>query len=374
MSGIYVHVPYCKRKCSYCDFYSVANSRSKNEFAQLIENEIDLRANYLNNNHVETIYFGGGTPSTLSIQEIEKILNAISKHFAVAKNSEVTLEANPDDLSPEFLTNLRKIGINRLSIGVQSLCDNDLKQLDRRHNAAQAINAVTHAQKSGFKDISIDLIYGLPYSSNQIWEKNLTTAFALPITHLSCYHLIYETGTPLHQNLKSGSIKPVDEEISVKQFNLLQQYAQQFGFEHYEISNLSKKGHHSRHNTSYWKQIPYLGLGPSAHSYNGETRCWNARSIEQWGNSVKNGQPNPETETLTKVEKINEYFLTSLRTIWGANLSYISSKFGQENASKAQHTATKYAKAGKMTIEGNIIKINPEHFLTSDGIIVDFLE
>ncbi|HZJ74345.1 MAG TPA: radical SAM family heme chaperone HemW [Perlabentimonas sp.] len=373
MSGIYIHVPYCKRKCSYCDFYSVANDSGKNEFANLIEKEIELRASYLNKSPVETIYFGGGTPSTLTTEAIGKILNAISKHFTVAKNSEVTLEANPDDLSIEYLLNLQKIGVNRLSIGVQSLCDSDLKQLGRRHNATEAINATNHAKKVGFSNISIDLIYGLPYSSNQIWEHNLAKAFALPITHLSCYHLIYESGTPLHKNVKSGLVKPVDENISVEQFKLLQQYAQQFNFEHYEVSNLSKKEYRSRHNTSYWKQIHYLGLGPSAHSYNGVSRCWNARSIEQWGNSIKKGLPNPESETLTKDEKINEYFLTSLRTIWGADLSYISNNYGKASAELAQKMAVKYAVRGKMAIDGNIIRIKPEHFLTSDGIIIDFL-
>lgn len=373
MSGIYIHVPYCKRKCNYCDFYSVASNNGKDEFANLIEKEIELRANYMGNRTIETIYFGGGTPSMLPTDDIEKILRAINKHFAVNPNSEITLEANPDDLSLDYLLNLRKTGVNRLSIGVQSFCDSDLKQLDRRHDAAQAINAVNDAQKAGFSDISIDLIYGLPYSTNQIWEQNLAKAFALPITHLSSYHLIYEMGTPLVRKVKSGLVKPVDEDISVEQFEQLQLYAQRFGFEHYEISNLSKKGYHSRHNTSYWKQIPYLGLGPSAHSYNGVTRCWNARSIEQWGKSIKRGLPEPETETLTENNKINEYFLTSLRTIWGADLSFIRSNFGEEAATIAHKIAEKYAKRGIMTTDDSIIKIKPKHFFTSDGIIIDFL-
>jgi len=373
MSGIYIHVPYCKRKCNYCDFYSVASGSGKDKFANLIEKEIELRVNFLDNRTIETIYFGGGTPSMLPTDDIEKILRAIAKHFTVNPNSEITLEANPDDLSLEYLFALRKTGVNRLSIGVQSFCDSDLKQLDRRHDAAQAINAVNDAHKAGFSDISIDLIYGLPYSTNQIWEQNLAQAFALPITHLSCYHLIYEMGTPLDRKVKSGLVKPVDEDISVEQFELLQLYAQQFAFEHYEISNLSKKGHHSRHNTSYWKQIPYLGLGPSAHSYNGVTRCWNAKSIEQWGKSIENGLANPEAETLTETDKINEYFITSLRTIWGADLSYISSNFGKKVANTARKLSEKYAKEGIMAIDGNIIKIIPKHFFTSDGVIVDFL-
>jgi len=299
MSGIYIHVPYCKHKCEYCDFYSVVTSEGKEKFASLIEKELVLRKEYLPDNEIETIYFGGGTPSMLDENQISDILNSISKNYTISKN----LEANPDDLTSELLISLRSIGVNRLSIGIQSFSDIDLKQLGRRHDASQAVNAVNMAHNADFDNISIDLIYGLPYSNTDIWISNLQKAFELPVSHLSCYHLIYEEGTPLSKRVVLGKVTPVSEDLSVEQFQILQEMSAKNGFIHYEISNLAKEGCFSRHNSSYWNQVPYLGLGPSAHSYNGISRDWNPKSIAIWKNSIENGLFAGESEILSLKDK-----------------------------------------------------------------------
>jgi len=373
MSGIYIHVPFCKHKCDYCDFYSIVPSGEMDRFGSYISQELRLRKNYLGNDTIETIYFGGGTPSMLGIKDIEAILDDISANFLLSKNAEITIEANPDDLGLNYLQDLRGVGINRISIGIQSFDDGDLKQLGRRHDAAQGLKSIEWASKSQFDNISIDLIYGLPYSSTKKWEDNLATAFGLPVKHLSCYHLIFEENTPLYRKMNKGAVKPVDEELSVEQFKIMQQIANRHEFIHYEISNLALEGYYSRHNTSYWKQIPYLGLGPSAHSYDGNSRCWNPKSISQWSKAIASGRLTIEVETLSGNDRINDYFLTSLRTIWGANLADVEKNFGKDVASKARETANKYLKKGMLKIEGDSISIKPEHFLISDGIIVDFL-
>lgn len=373
MSGIYIHVPFCKRKCDYCDFYSIVPTSEVSNFSKQIAKEIDLRKDYLGNNTIDTIYFGGGTPSMLSPMEIEKILSSIASHFRMNPNAEITIEANPDDLSLEYLQNAKSVGINRISIGIQSFNDNDLKQLGRRHNALQAISSVQWACQAQFNNISIDLIYGLPYSSTKIWQQNLISAFDLPIKHLSCYHLIFEENTPLFNKMSNGGVKPVNEDLSVEQFEMLQKVANQNHFIHYEISNLALDGYYSQHNSSYWKQVPYLGLGPSAHSYNGISRSWNPRSIKLWSEKIADGHTATTAETLSQNDKINDYFLTSLRTIWGADPKYIAENFGDDIAQHTLDTATRYAKMGIMIVKSDCISIKPEHFLISDGIIVDFL-
>ena len=373
MSGIYIHVPFCKHKCNYCDFYSIVPASGTESFAKYISQELRLRKDYLADNAIDTIYFGGGTPSMLGVNAIEAILNVISANFRVSQDPEITIEANPDDLSLSYLNDLRSVGVNRISIGIQSFDDGDLKQLGRRHNATQAIKSVEWAAQAQFDNISIDLIYGLPYSSTKIWKDNLTTSFGLPVKHLSCYHLIFEENTPLFSKMNKGIVKPVDEELSVEQFEVLQSIASQNKFIHYEISNLALAGYHSRHNTSYWKQVPYLGLGPSAHSYNGTSRCWSPRSISEWSGAIAKGWLAIEVETLSENDRINDYFLTSLRTIWGANLAYIRKNFGNKIAGRAKETAMRYFNLGIMDVNGDCISIKPKHFLTSDGIIVDFL-
>jgi oxygen-independent coproporphyrinogen-3 oxidase len=374
MSGIYIHIPYCKVKCDYCDFYSNVNAKGLNNFANLIEKELSLRKEYLPKGQINTIYFGGGTPSILTIEQINTILNAIEKNFSISNDPEITLEANPDDLSLDYLKALYAMGINRLSVGVQSFSDIDLKQLGRRHNAEQATSAVTMAHEIGFENISIDLIYGLPYSKTSIWKSNLDKAIHLPIKHLSCYHLIYEEGTPLHKKLISGHVSPIVEDISVEQFELLQEIAVKNDFIHYEISNLAKEGFFSRHNTSYWQQVPYLGLGPSAHSYNGTTRVWNPKSTSSWMYGLKMNNINTEVEILTDRDKLNEYLLTSLRTIWGVDIDYIDKHFGSSTAKRIIGLSQKFFETGIIERNGSKFAIKKRHFLISDAIIADFLD
>lgn len=373
MAGIYIHVPFCKVKCGYCDFYSMVKSDGIDNFSNLIEKEIKLRKDFLPQGQIETVYFGGGTPSLLSTSQIDQIINSIEKTFTISKLAEITLEANPDDLNLEYLKQLRLLGINRLSIGIQSFCNNDLVELGRRHNAQQATAAVTMAHGAGIENISIDLIYGLPSSTSAIWESNLKKGFDLPIRHLSCYHLTYEETTPLGKKLAEGKVVPINEEVSAEQFRLLQQKAKENNFIHYEISNLAVEGFFSKHNISYWREVPYLGLGPSAHSYNVTSREWNPKSIEKWALGIEKEVLAIEQEILSENDRLNDYLLTSLRTIWGADLDYISKAFGKEKALSIRKLAQKYIQLGIIECSENILKIRPNHFLISDGVIADFL-
>jgi oxygen-independent coproporphyrinogen III oxidase len=373
MSGIYIHVPYCKHKCEYCDFYSVESALHMDNFAFWVGKELELRKDFLPSNSVETIYFGGGTPSMLSLQQISDILMKIHELFIVQPKAEITLEANPDDLSLEFLSDLKSIGVNRLSIGIQSFANSDLQKLGRRHNSQQAISAVEWAQQCGFNNISIDLIYGLPYSNSEVWKSNLEVAFGLNIQHLSCYHLIFEKGTPLYKKLQSKTVSVVPEDLSVEQFNILQELSAKHGFVHYEISNLAKEGFFSKHNSSYWNQVPYLGIGPSAHSYNGIVRSWNPRSIGKWKLSLEQNRIVAEEEALSPNDRINDYLLTSLRTMWGANIDFIRKEFGEDVAQHVIKVSQKYIPQGIILKNGDTLCIPPQHFLVSDGVISDFL-
>lgn len=376
MSGIYLHVPFCRKKCAYCDFYSVGEGFGTERYTQILLRELELRKNYLEtiNNSIETIYLGGGTPSLLKIDEVEQILFSIRNLFPISQNAEVTMEVNPDDLSLAYLLNLRKKGVNRLSIGIQSFSDTDLSFLGRRHNAQSAIDSVKMAQDAGFDNISIDLIYGIPSSSNEIWEENLKTAFSLNIQHLSCYHLTIEPLTSLYQKWQKGIVHPIDEEQSEAQFNILCKMAAKNGFKHYEVSNLCKPKYESKHNSAYWKGVPYLGLGPSAHSYNCYSRCWNPASISAWADAIEKGTSSAETEILTEKDKLNEYLMVSLRTIWGVDYNEIKKKFGAENSTRIMKIAKKHIENSSMLIEGSRISINPSHFFVSDSIIIDFIE
>lgn len=373
MSGIYVHVPYCKHKCDYCDFYSVVSMHRKDDFTELIIRELLLQMDYLPQGDINTIYLGGGTPSLLNPQDILAILNKIDKHFKVSHDVEITLEANPDDMDGSYLKGLLDVGVNRLSIGVQSFNDNELILLGRRHNARQALDAVETAFAKGFKSLSIDLMYGLPYSSNKIWEDNLRQAFQLPIEHMSCYHLVVEEGTPLLRKVQKGLVQPVSEEVSVAQFEILREMARLNNFLYYEISSLAKDGCFSRHNTAYWKGIPYLGLGPGAHSYNGTTRDANPHSIARWAESIEKGEVASQSEVLSTNDMLNDYLIISLRTMWGLDLDRIVQQFGNEVAKEILGTASKYCERNVMIREGATIRIAEDHFLTSDAIISDFL-
>ncbi|MCX6290502.1 MAG: radical SAM family heme chaperone HemW [Bacteroidetes bacterium] len=330
MSGIYIHIPFCRQACYYCDFHFSVSWKRKDDFVQALLKEIELQKNFLANEKISSVYFGGGTPSILSADELKKILFTLSKYHSIADDAEMTLEANPDDLTKEKIKDIGETGINRLSIGIQSFSDEDLKFMNRVHDSKQAIESVKSAQDAGFRNITIDLIYGTPTLADEQWVKNLEQAFALDVPHLSCYALTVETQTALAQFIKKGKVAPVDEAKAAAQFEILMKRSSQKGFEQYEVSNFAKAQMYSRHNSSYWRNEKYLGLGPSAHSYNGVSRQWNVANNHLYIEAINKGSVPFEEEILTAVQKYNEYVLTSLRTRWGCDVMKIKNEFGEK--------------------------------------------
>jgi len=373
MSGIYFHIPFCKVKCNYCDFYKSTDFNQINFIVKALIEEIGLRRNYMNEKKIKTIYFGGGTPSILSISDITALLESVSEIFEVEYETEITLEANPDDLSAEYLKRLKEIGINRLSIGIQSFSDSDLKLMGRRHNSLQAINAVKLAQKVGFNNISLDLIYGLPGMSFKQWQTNLSTIFDMDIQHLSAYHLTYHKNTPLGIQLQKGIIKETEEGESLLQFEELIDTAERNGFIQYEISNFAREGFYSKHNTAYWNQTEYLGLGPSAHSFNFKTRYWNESSIKKYLISINKKLIAGEEEILTDNDRFNDYIITRLRTIWGVDSDFIMNEFGEKYFLHVVKIAGKFTSMANIERESNRIRITKKGMFISDKIISDFL-
>jgi oxygen-independent coproporphyrinogen-3 oxidase len=317
MAGIYIHVPFCRRACHYCDFHFTTNLKNTDSLVKSILKEIELQKDYLNGESISTIYFGGGTPSLLSSSDIEQILDKIRFFHSVEKGSEITLEANPEDLSIEKLTELRAIGINRLSLGTQSFIDSELKWINRMHTAKQATEAIQNAQKLGFDNISIDLIFGLPDQTKEDWQFNLDAALKLNVQHISSYGLTIENKTVLSNRVKKGLQKQPDDALATEFFKMNMRILPENGFEHYEISNFAKEGFISRHNSSYWRGIAYLGLGPSAHSFNGNSRKWNVRSNAAYVSNISDGKSFFEMEELTETNRLNEQIMIGLRTKWG---------------------------------------------------------
>jgi len=373
MAGIYIHVPFCKRKCIYCDFYSIGTLDKIPNYPKLVERELLLRSEFISEKNIETIYLGGGTPSLLTQNQIENIIDSIAKTFKISSNPEITLEANPDDLTIEALIGYKKAGVNRLSIGIQSFNDSELTFLGRRHNSKDAEKTVEIALQKGFDNISIDLIYGIPKSTIESWRYSLSKAFSLGVKHLSCYHLTYEEKTVLSKKLKQKQFKEIDELQSINQFNLLRDLAQQNGFIHYEVSNLAKEGFYSRHNTAYWKGISYLGIGPAAHSYNGSKREWNPNSYVEWQKGIEKSIPNVQGENLDEHVQFNEIILTRLRTIWGINLIELKNRFSKKLVDQLLLNANKYIQANKMIIRDNHLQIPSKEYFISDGIISDLI-
>ncbi len=331
MAGIYIHIPFCKQKCIYCNFFSLASNKYRQVFTETLLKEIRIQKDYLGNETIETIYFGGGTPSLLDTNEISLILNELSKHHNIDKAAEITLEANPDDLTKAKVAELKKTNINRLSIGIQSFSDTDLRYLRRMHNSRQAYVAVKLAQDTGFQNITADLIYGIPSLSNAGWEQNLIAAFELQVPHISAYSLTVEQKTILSNFIQTRRLPPVDESLSIKHYETLLKLMGENNYIHYEISNFCRKGFISKHNSNYWEQKKYLGLGPSAHSYDGNSRQWNISNLTQYIDSVKNKNVVPYVkEILSEQQKYNEYVMTSLRTMWGCDMKYIEDTFGKE--------------------------------------------
>ena len=342
LASIYIHIPYCKQRCVYCDFHFSIIQKDKLEMLKCIKIEIANRKDYLNNELIDTLYFGGGTPSILEKSEITGILKHLHNTFNISTNAEITIECNPDDLTLDKLKALKQIGINRLSIGVQSFKDKDLEFMKRSHNANEAINSIKLAQNIGFNNITIDLIYGLPDQSIADWEQNIKQAFDLDIQHLSAYALTVENKTILSQMVKKNKIKILSDTKVIKQFNILQNKAEEKGFIHYEISNFGKKGFFSKHNSGYWKSIHYLGIGPSAHSYNGYIRSSNISSNKKYIRNINLRLDYFEDEFLSESEQYNEYIYTSLRTIWGIDIDTIAKKYSEGILSHFQDEISKW--------------------------------
>ena len=373
MAGIYIHIPFCKKLCFYCDFYHVVSVKDNSAFIDALLKEASIRKDYLENEPVSTIYLGGGTPSVFSIKELETILNTLYKLFKVTDDCEITIELNPDDVLSGYLEGLKSHNINRISLGIQSWRDSDLKLMNRRHDSAQAVIALKETLAAGFENVTIDLIYGIPGMTLKEWESNLDFSFSFDIKHLSAYHLTFEEGTVFGKMLEKGMISEIDEDDSAAQFNLLVEKAESAGFIQYEISNFGKPGFFSIHNSNYWKQVSYLGLGPSAHSFNGYSRQWNVRDLKGYIKSVNAGKSFFESEELDTKTRFNEYIMTSLRTMWGIDLEYVEGMFEKEGYDYVMNLAGKFKNYGLMKLEKKSLVLTNQGKLISDNIISEFM-
>jgi putative oxygen-independent coproporphyrinogen III oxidase len=373
MAGIYVHIPFCQKLCGYCDFYRTTRVEHIESYIEALGAEIELRSGYLEEEEVTTVYFGGGTPSLLSPGQLGVILGALGSRNKIVNGAEITIELNPDDVTAGYMAGLKEAGFNRISIGVQSWSDATLKMLGRRHDSARAVEAVNLAVATGFSDISVDLIYGLPRLTTGEWEQMLDRTFSLPVTHLSAYHLTIEEGTPFGKMKKQGLISEPDEDESSSQFSMLIEKATAAGFIHYEISNFGREGFFSKHNTSYWKQVPYLGLGPSAHSFNGYSRQWNVSDLSKYIAALKKGKLLFEIEELDLRTRFNEYILTSLRTMWGIDLTYVEAEFEKEGYDYITNLAAKFMGYGLMKQENNSLILTDQGVMIADNIISEFI-
>jgi oxygen-independent coproporphyrinogen-3 oxidase len=371
LAGIYLHIPFCKQACHYCDFHFSTSLKDKEVLVDALCREIEIRKDYTGTKEISTIYFGGGTPSLLSKADLEKIFNTIGKHFTITKDAEITLEANPDDLTLAKTEELKAAGINRLSIGIQSFLNEHLIVMNRSHTSIQAIEAVKNAQKSGITNISIDLIYGLPNLSTEKWEHNLNQAFALNVSHLSAYCLTVEKKTALNKFIQNKTIILPEEPIVLEQFKMLMEQSQKHGFIHYEISNFCKEGMYAKHNSSYWKNEIYLGIGPSAHSYNGKSRQWNISNNALYIKGVTANEPAFEMETLSEADKFNEYVMTRLRTIWGIDLNFLKSSFGENTLKEFLSESKEYIASGYMQQNGENVTLTQKGKFIADKIASD---
>lgn len=369
MAGIYIHIPFCKSKCGYCGFYSLPSLKLKERFLGALKHELVIRKEYLTST-INTIYFGGGTPSLLSITEIDDLLHLIGNNYPVANDAEITLEANPDTLSLEYLDGLRRIGINRLSIGIQSFFDNDLQYLGRKHDSHHALHCLEWAKQAGFSNISIDLIYGLPTSNEEQWNRNLDFFFDFNLPHLSAYALTLEPNAILTRLIEQGKAPSVNDEDALRDYNILCRRATENGYLHYEISNFCLRGMHSKHNASYWFGTPYAGFGPSAHSYDGTSRQWNVASVEKYCARVLEPVERPvlEKEQLTAEQQYDEYVMLRLRTHWGIDLKYMKREMGERFSTYCEKHAQPLIAQGRLSNTREFLYLTDEQMLFADGI------
>lgn len=369
MAGIYLHIPFCKQACNYCNFHFSTSLQQKNELIAALAKEIFLTPSA--DEMIDTIYFGGGTPSILSIDDIQLIFDALRQKFVINGNAEITLEANPDDITTEKLLQWKQAGINRLSIGIQSFLEEELVWMNRAHNAVESLACIDKVIEAGFTNFSIDLIYGSPLLSNEAWKRNVDIVLAKNIPHISCYALTVEPSTALEKQIAQHKKQPVDPEKQAAQFLLLMDWMQQAGYNHYEISNYAKPGMESKHNSSYWQGKYYYGFGPSAHSFDGASRKWNVANNALYIQALQKGAIPFEEEKLTVRQQLNEYIMTSLRTMEGLDLGFVEKRFGKESCDKIAVESSKYQEEGKLTISENKIVLTKEGKLFADGIASD---
>ncbi|MCZ8196166.1 MAG: radical SAM family heme chaperone HemW [Flavobacterium sp.] len=370
MSGIYIHIPFCKQACHYCDFHFSTSMKKKEEMVLALVKEIELRKEESNNELIETIYFGGGTPSRLQIADLKLLIDAIYKNYKVDKNPEITLEANPDDLSEDYLIELSKIGINRLSIGIQSFFEDDLELMNRAHNSAEAKKCLEIATRY-FDNITIDLIYGMPNMTNEKWLQNIETALSFNIPHISSYALTVEPKTALHSFIQKGIIPNLDENLASEHFYILVEKLEENGFIHYELSNFGKPDYFSKNNSAYWLGKKYIGIGPSAHSFNGISRSWNISNNAMYLKAIAENRLPSETEILSKTDQYNEYIMTGLRTIWGVSLERIEAEFGKTYLDYLNKQASKFIDDNLLFVENNTLKTTKKGKFLTDGIASD---
>ncbi|MDA9968520.1 radical SAM family heme chaperone HemW [Polaribacter sp.] len=367
MAGIYIHIPFCKQACFYCDFHFSTSLKKKDALISCLVKEIELRKKALNNQIVETIYFGGGTPSMLSAKEISLLIAAVYKHHTVVASPEITLEANPDDLSEEKIIELSHTPVNRLSIGVQSFFEKDLKLMNRAHSSSEAHTSLEIATRY-FENISIDLIYGIPGLTHEEWQQNIQTALNFNVSHISSYALTVEPKTALEKLIKNGKIEKVDEVLAQEQFFILRDLLEKANFVHYELSNFGKENYFSKNNTAYWLGKSYLGIGPSAHSFDGKQRSWNVRNNTQYIKEIELNKLPIESEVLSVTDRYNEYVMTGLRTIWGVSLEKIKTDFGPKYVTYIQTESEKYIQQKLLYVEANTLKTTKEGAFLVDGI------
>ncbi len=371
MAGIYIHIPFCRKKCVYCNFYFSTTLKDKGILVKSLIKEIISRANYLKDKKITSIFFGGGTPSILESKEISLILNSIYKNYTLDENLEITFECNPDDLNFEKLISLKKNGINRLSIGLQSLNDKDLKFMNRNHSSIQSKQVILDAKKIGFNNISVDLIYGLPNQKLNSWRDTLLTILNLDIQHISAYALTIEKKTQLYHLVEKKKINTLSEQKFLLLYDELTSLTTKNDFVQYEISNFGKKDFFSNHNIGYWNGSHYLGIGPSSHSFNGKSRSWNVSSNKKYIDNVKENNYDYKIETLSTKEKYNEYIFTSLRTTWGVNTNYIEKKFGAKFKDYFYSEVQKWKKYDKIIFNKNVFSLNDDGKKIADKIAAD---
>lgn len=370
MSGIYIHIPFCKQACHYCDFHFSTSLKKKDEMVLALAKEISLRKSESQNEEVETIYFGGGTPSILSTEDLKFLIDAVYQNYKVIKNPEITVEANPDDLTEERIVELSKNKINRLSIGIQSFFEDDLQLMNRAHNSDEASNCLKIATQY-FDNISLDLIYGIPGSSNEKWQQNIDKALSFGINHISSYALTVEPKTALDKFIKKGIIKQPDDEAAQEQFHILVETLQENGFVHYELSNFGKPDYFSKNNSSYWLCKKYIGIGPSAHSYDGVNRGWNVSNNSIYIKSIQENKVPIEIEKLTITDRYNEYIMTGLRTIWGVSLERIEKDFGKFYLDYLNKEVKRFLEDDLLFIEENVLRATKKGKFLCDGIASD---